>query len=210
MFVIHHLEKTGGSTVEKSISPYLEIYDLYIRDWQIFLFSPNDGLNEHCGSGATKKFLGDHWNKFKKFSTVRDPVGIMKSMYNYANNALDNMPKGEIPPEGALSIAQNCRMRGLGPDSFVNLMLDSGYLMVAPQTERLFHIINDGLIVDMQDLDLRWKEITDYLGFTQIPMVNYNVLGSDHIIFSNKTINKIKKHFEKDYDVLPQITGSVW
>ena len=90
-------------------------------------------------------------------------------------------------------------------------MIARGYPSVSPQVERLHHIINDGLIVDLKDLNNKWDDITYYLGFDKnIEILHKNSSNSSSITFSDKTITKIKKHFEKDYDIIPKITGVNW
>lgn len=206
-FIVLHLEKTGGTTVEKSISPYLSIEDLYIRDWQAFFFNPNEAMMEHSPSSVPKVFLGDKWNRFKKFSTVRDPLEIMGSLYSYGRYIAVNTPMNEPVPEGAAS----AYLKTKNPDGFVREMFSKNYLMCYPQSERLQDILDDGMIVDLSTLNDRWHEITHYLNFHHsVTMINKNVIGSKDVEFSSQTEDLIRGWFAMDYELLPDITGVKW
>lgn len=208
---MHHLEKTGGTTVEKSIQNYLKNYDLYVRDWQAFFFEPGKALMEHSGAQASLDFLGNEWYNFNKFSTVRNPTDIMKSMYVFGKYIFDNTPENEILPEGVALAYKNSQIYNSGPDGFVRYMFYKDFYMVQPQSLRLKPMLQDGMIVDLLDLDERWKDIIKYLGFdNDIPMVKHRVLGSSSVSFSSEIEKRIKKRFESDYDILPPLTGKDW
>lgn len=212
MFVVLHLEKTGGTTIEKSIEPHLELGDLYLKDWQMLRFATDKWLNEHSISDTAYDFLESSWGSFKKFSTVRDPVNIMRSMYNYAKYVYDNTPNEEkrFLPEGAVRAYAYSYKYDLGTDGFVDYMFNNNYTMVSPQTFRLRKMLKDGLIIDIEQLNDRWNDVMSYLGIGSVKSMNRNVLGSSHIIFSDLAIQKIKNHFMADYDTLPSITGMYW
>lgn len=209
-FVVIHLEKTGGTTVEKSIEPYLKLGDLYIRDWQIYMFSLTDGMTEHTGAPIVQKFLGEAWDDFAKFATVRNPVNIIRSMYNYGKYIHDNTPKSESLPEGAATAYLYSHLNHKGVDGFIDYMFGQEFSMVQSQYERLHPIINAGLIVDVTQLDDRWNEAMSYLGLNRVPMQKKNVLNSESIEISNKSISRIRNRFAADYDTFPNLTGAVW
>lgn len=213
-FVVQHMEKTGGTTVVQSLAPHLEQYDLVMTDWMKFIFNQRgDGISEHAASSAIAMFLGDSWKNFKKFSTVRDPVELMKSFYNYSKSEYERHvgTPNQIPPDGSLKAYIYSENTGYGPDGFVDFMFARGYMSVSPQVDRLHHMLGDGLIVDLSELDSSWDGVTSYLGFNnKIDMVKKRVLHSSRVEFSLDTVKRIKNHFEKDYDILPGITGVRW
>lgn len=210
-FVVHHLEKTGGTTVERSIWPHLKQYDLYLRDWQAFVFSPNRFINEHSGAVGSAEFLGDSWHRFKKFSTVRSPIEIMQSMYSFGRYIVDNTPREESLLYGVATAYEASHISHTGPDGFVDYMLSHDFFMIQPQSVRLGPMLGDGMIVDLSMLDDKWEDITDYLGFkNKVPMLRHRVLGSSDVKFSTDTEQKIKKWFRSDYEIFPEITGIEW
>jgi len=212
-FVYIHLEKTGGTTIEHSLEPHLRPEDLLINNWtRIFFDKENYKLSEHSPTWVAEKWLGDRYNNFKKFSTVRDPVSIMKSMYVYSKGVYEEMYEGTMhPPEdGSLKAIVYSKKSGYGADGFVDYMFSRGYHCVSPQVDRLGSMINDGLIVDLTKLNDEWDNITKWLGMGKVAMIRKNVFNSSSVQFSSDTVNSIKKNFEKDYDTLPNITGVRW
>ena len=58
MFVVQHMEKTGGTTVTHSLAPHLEMYDMVINDWTKLIFNrEGDVLSEHAPSMIIAKYL---------------------------------------------------------------------------------------------------------------------------------------------------------
>lgn len=209
-FVVVHLEKTGGTTIEKAIEPHLKVQDLYIHDWMIYNFAFKYALTEHSDANVIQKFLGEDWNNYKKFAVIRNPVQLMRSMYSFAMRvAAENA--GKQPPDGAHSAYAYSVMSDTGPDGFVDYMLSRDYAMVSPQSDRLAPMLNDGLVIDLSELNWYWENTLDWLGLPwDTPMVVRNSSYVNECSFSPDTVKRIKKHFEKDYDILPSLVGVKW
>lgn len=212
-FVFIHLEKCGGTTVEHSLAPTLNPGDLLINDWtRIFFDKQNYQLSEHSPAWVAKKWIGSPWNNLRKFSVVRDPVDIMRSMYSYSKGVYDGMYKNtfHVPEDGSLKAIVYSEKTGYGPDGFVDYMFTRGYHCISPQADRLEGIIKNDWIIDLTELDNEWNNITDWLGLGELPMLRKNLSNSNLIEFSSDTVKSIKKNFEKDYDIFPDITGVRW
>ncbi len=212
MFIFYHLEKTGGTTIERSLAPSLELGDLFIRDYLKFFYSPKAALAEHSTSRSAREFLGDDCYKFRHFATVRNPLDLMSSMYHYGNLLWQTMTYDTGPPEGAAKEALRAASRGAGFSGFVDGMLDKDHNMTIPQQERLKFIMDaDFMLVDTVNITSQWAQIKDFLGVDQsLPLENHNVLGRGRIAMDAITENKIRNHFETDYRALPALTGKEW
>ena len=215
-FVIVHIEKTGGTSIREAIAPHLPRYDLVLSNWDRYIFDNTQYyLWEHSGSTSVSRFLGDDWDRYKKFSTVRNPVEILKSAYKYGKNIYNAQFKeikdiSHMPPDGVLKGYLYSEKTGTGPDGFVEFMLSRGIGTVAPQVEKLEGML-DGMIVDLSRLDDSWKSVLDYLGLdASIKLGHENAYHSSDIVLSDRSIGFIKSHFARDYDTLPSITGVDW
>lgn len=211
-FVLLHLQKTGGTSVAEAIEPFLQPHDLVIKDWTRLIFH-RDGrsLSEHSTSQDAAAYLGDKWDGFNKVATVRNPITLMKSLYSYTLDVYDEHFRDsiEVMPDGSLKALRYAEQSGYGPDGFVDYLIAREYLSVAPQSDRLALAL-DGTIVDLSRLSEDWGTMTEVMGFPNATLPWKNTSNSKSVEFSDVTTNKIKKHFEKDYDVLPPITGANW
>lgn len=216
-FVFLHIEKTGGTSVTEALQPYMKNYDLVMQDWKKFFFNQNgDAIEQHVYCHTVEKFLGNDWKDFKKFSLVRNPIEIFKSAYMFSKNIyetyfMNSADIRNIPPEGSLKAYIYSEKTGYGIDGYIDYMISIECGTTMPQSDRLGSILYDGLIVDLSMLNKYWKDITSYLNFDHdIPLERKNVTNSHLINISSKSEQKIKKHLEKDYDLIPKITGVSW
>jgi len=198
----------------QSLLPYLKPYDLAMYDWKKMYFNmEGHELSEHARLSTIKEYVGDSWYDFKKFTTVRNPISIVKSSYSYSKEVYEEhfRNKLDIPPDGSLKAFVYSEKTGYGPDGFVDFMLARNYDIVLPQAERLSLMLRDGLIMDLSTLSRDWDYITDWLGWDRkIPLLWENKSKSSAVEFSDDTVKRIKKHFEIDYDIIPKITGVEW
>jgi hypothetical protein len=212
-FIVLHLQKTGGTSVTNSLKPYLKNYDMVFQDWTRLIYNrEGHSLSEHATAMVVSEYLGDSWKNFKVFSTVRNPVDILKSSYAYTKDVYDEHFRGtlEVPPDGSLKALIYSEKSGYGPDGFVDFMLTREYVSVAPQVDRIGSL-DQCMVVDLSNLRDSWSDATNYLGYPyHIPLLHSNKSNSAAVEFSDDTVKRIKKHFEKDYDILPAITGVDW
>jgi hypothetical protein len=216
-FVFLHIEKTGGTSVTDALSPYMHRHDLVMQNWKKFFFNQNgDALEQHSSAHTVEKFLGDDWKNFKKFSLVRDPIQIFKSSYMFSKNVYESYFVNysdirNIPPEGILKAYSYSKKTGQGIDGFVDYAISMRCSTTMPQSGRLGTVLNEGLVVDLSTLEVRWDSITSYLNFDhRLPILKKNATNSYLIDISEKSKIKIKKHLERDYDEIPKVTGVRW
>ena len=244
-FIFVHLEKCGGTSVESALEPHLEWSDLIIGSTdfgegiQNLYFNrfgtqkvKNKMLWKHSSAKDIYYFIGsDQWNSFKKFSVVRDPIDLVKSLYNFSqtivkyhlgrinreswkeklrvNKLYDSFPFSE----GYVIAYIDCVIEGSGIDGFTEKIINSKYSFIQPQTNRLSvnSIINLGNIVDLSMLNEKWDSITDQMGFDhEIKLSHLNSSEESNEELSLRSIKKIKKHFSIDYQILPKYTGVYW
>lgn len=209
MYVVYHMEKTGGTTVEKSIAPHLQEGDIYLSNWERINLTERDiNISEHGTPREVAFLLGRDFSSFKHFATVREPVSLMTSMYKFAKHLYDTAPSKDDVPEGAPMAYKESLAKG--PDHFLEHLFIRNYRMVQTQASRLREIVYSGMLVDTAQLDSRWDEIMQFLGYTNVRMVRHHVSAPSKFSFSDRGIRMIKSRFAEDYDVLPRFTGTRW
>ena len=105
-FIYIHIEKTGGTSIEESLTPFLSNTDILLggetkgminQDIQYKKYNYNydyvmqNMFWKHSFADDIKKYIGDEWNSMYKFATVRDPVQIMISFYFYIKRNINNL-----------------------------------------------------------------------------------------------------------------------
>lgn len=106
-FIFIHLEKTGGTSIEEFLTPFLSwddilfggvtygqdiinIYRKYFGD----AYMLDKGLWKHSNAEDIKKYLGlKEWKNYYKFATVRNPEKLMKSLYFFTERNINNYLK---------------------------------------------------------------------------------------------------------------------
>ena len=244
-FIFIHLEKCGGTSVETALEPYLAWHDMIIgstnfgESIQSLYFNrfgvdkvKSEMLWKHSSAQEIYQFVGpDNWNDFKKFSVVRDPQELIKSLYNFSATVakyhlgrinreawkerlrVKDYPQAFPFTEGYLIEYAKSEIDGTGINGFVENILSEDYSFCSPQTNRLSVDGSKdlGAIIDLSRLTLEWDSLTEYLGFDfHIPISHLNKSENHDIELSPRAIKKIKKHFAIDYDVLPEYTGVYW
>lgn len=102
-FIYIHIEKTGGTSIEEAILPYLDPTDIILggistgnkKENEIYKrygyeYVQQNMLWKHADANKIKSFIGNKWNDMYKFATVRDPIDIMISFYYYIDRNLSN------------------------------------------------------------------------------------------------------------------------
>lgn len=244
-FIFIHLEKCGGTSVESALEPHLSWDDMIMgstnfgESLQSLYFNrfgvdkvKSEMLWKHSSAQEIYQFIGaDNWNDFKKFSVVRNPQELVKSLYNFSATVtkyhlgrinreiwkerlrIKDYPQFFPFTEGYLIEYVKSEIDGSGINGFVENILSENYSFCSPQAERLSVVgsKNLGVIADLSTLTTEWDHLTEHLGFDfNIPLLHLNKSENNNIELSSKSIKKIKHHFAIDYDVLPEYTGVYW
>ena len=89
-FIYVHLHKCGGTSIEKAFENVMSWQDLIIGSTDFGesnqeFYKTKFGLHKHSNASEIIKALGEKkWNRFKTFTTVRDPKTLYQSYYNWA------------------------------------------------------------------------------------------------------------------------------
>lgn len=244
-FVFVHLEKCGGTSVESALEPYLHWSDMILgstdfgEGYQQLLhnrFGVNKVRSEmlwkHSSAKDIYQFVTpDEWSNFNKISIVRNPVEVMRSLYNFSKTTLyyhvgrinrskwkqliatQDFPDSWPYTEPWFHSFAKSEIDGSGADGFVKEILSLDNHIVSPQVERIKAFEKDGLgyVFDLSQINERWGEILEIIGIEDY--VGLDILNSSRDYeteFSPRSIKLIKKQFALDYDVLPEYTGTTW
>lgn len=129
-FIYIHIEKTGGTSIEESLTPYLQwddvifggssfgndLANLYGKQYG-YKYMINNALSKHSTSKQISAYLGNAYNHMYKFATVRNPQEIAISMYYYIEGCVKSfIPNPTMPVKKVVydnTIKQEIIMDGL-------------------------------------------------------------------------------------------------
>lgn len=205
------------------------LQDLYYKR-----YSANDVkkymLWKHSTAKDIKSFLLDEWDEFIKISIVRNPEDLMKSLYFFSMTVAkyhvgrinrstwkESLRINEFPDafpyrEDYFIGYIKSQIDGSGIDGFIDYAINSELSSVMPQTHRIDSgDMKLGTVIDLSELDNRWKEILNLIGIEEDVRLNrLNASERKEIEISNRSKRLIKRHFAIDYDVLPRYTSTTW
>jgi hypothetical protein len=143
-----HPDKTGGTSVEEALTPYLawddvlrggttfgkQIEHLY-GNYYSWEFLRENGLWKHSTAEQIKQYVGDGlWNSMYKFATVRDPMALLISLYYYKND----LAQPYIATDDIEKINKMLK----------NEKIANQLLIDDPTTFYLYKTISDGTMID--------------------------------------------------------------
>jgi hypothetical protein len=103
-FIYIHIEKTGGTSIEESLTPFLSQEDIILGGQSKGVINENYQYNKygydyvrqnmlwkHSDVNDIKKYIKEDWDNLYKFATVRNPKEIMVSFYFYISKNISHM-----------------------------------------------------------------------------------------------------------------------
>jgi hypothetical protein len=229
-FVYVHIEKTGGTSIEKTLLPYLNEEDIIFGGGLPEYKTSSNILWKHSFINDIKGYLGSNLDSMYKFATVRDPVQIMISFYFYIKKNINellpnkitkvyydkNLPK-EIIVDDSVIYTDDLRnlffiesiIERSGIDGFIIKMIQSNLREIDPQITKIDYSVE---LHDLSVIDKQWKYILKNIGIeNNIKLLKTNQSNRpDHVQLKKETLQLIYKHFAEDYQTIPQITKVNW
>jgi hypothetical protein len=239
-FVFIHLEKCGGSSVEIALEPYTKWDDLILgstdtgealQSMYKQRFGPqymkDNMLWKHSDAKNIQEYMGDEWESYFKFATVRNPEKMLRSFYFYCQDrvkqfmqekyildinafiAQQGIPKRWVEDEMYLLEYIVSVFNNSGIDGFIQSLIEKDYPFIAPQTKRLGNSVN---MYDLETINYHWPKILDEIGIKNkfvLPLINKSTNKGDAIL-NQKTIESIRDYYHEDYLLIPKQTGNSW
>lgn len=239
-FVFIHLEKCGGSSIEIVLEPYIKWDDMILGSTDTgeglqSMYKYRYGtehmkenmLWKHSDADKIKKYMGNDWDNYFKFATVRDPEKMLKSFYFYSHDRVKKFMQEKyiydiksfidekgIPKvwledeiylvEYVLSVVNN-----YGIDGFIQSLILNNYPFIRPQTQRLDDSVE---VYDLATINRDWPKILSRIGLDEniiLPKINKST-NDGTTILQQKTIDMIRDYYSNDYLLMPQRTGNSW
>ena len=244
-FIFIHLEKCGGTSIEAALAPTLGKQDLLIGGENVgesiqsrmfeqygTQYTKNNLVWKHSTAKQAFRYIGrKNWAEYKKFTVVREPVSLAKSLFAFSQTSVayhlprydherwPQMVKDRNFPDQwpyhdeyirAYIYSHVTRTKF---DGFINYLIrydadcfSSYYDRIRPN-----YFDNDmGMIVDLSQLNDRWGEICDYISVPATKLQQLNTSGSKDLVIKGYTEQKIRDHFALDYQRMPMYTGVTW
>lgn len=241
-FIYIHIDKAGGTSIEESLTPFLDFKDILfggvtlgkdLEDAYLKYYGPeyhSMGIHKHSTAKQIKSYVGEFWNSSYKFATVRDPIDICISLYFYnldilnqyvsltKNNTInelleDNFILNKIIENGddyLITLAKQIQNKQR-LDDFIIYLIDINHSATMPQIEKLDNDLSVN-IFDISNINDSWSKILSNINISkQFELPVYNSSSNPgNIDLLDNTVKTIKNRFEKDYQVIPKITGVSW
>ena len=205
-FIFIHNDRTGGTSIEEALTPYLnwndfifggqtfgnEMEELYIKHFGQEYFK-SKGLLKHSDVKRIKQEIGSIWDSMYKFSTVRDPEKIMISLYYY-------IKEYRWQEENTYPMYN---LTKLGLDEFIIKSIQGGYEPTIPQSIRLDN--DDSIdLYNIDNIHNSWPTILNKIGISDkvnLPIIN-KTKKIKGVELKNSTKDLIQNHFKDDYIML--------
>ena len=230
-FAYIHIEKTGGTSIEHAIMPYLSKDDIFFGGMTSEIKTIEKRLLwKHSSASDIKKYIGSDWDKLYKFATVRDPHEIMVSFYFYIKRNISNFLPGkvtdvyydinfpdEIRSEGSIVYTDDLRdlyfiqsqIDGSGIDGFIYRMITNNLEEVSPQTDKVDQSVE---LFDISKINNNWQLILNKIKINS--NVKLDVINSSNrpknVKLNNETLSLIFNHFKKDYEIIDTSITNNW
>lgn len=168
-FIFIHLEKCGGTSVEAALEPHLGWDDIIfgstkfgdsLQEAYFDRYGPEEVkknyLWKHSSAINAYRYIGaQKWSEYKRVSVVREPVELIKSLYNYSNKVVDlhinkvdefwwreRFERKDFPNvwpfrDKYIQAFVASKINHAGIDGFINTIILNNYDVVKPQIERL-------------------------------------------------------------------------
>ena len=243
-FIYIHIEKTGGTSIEEALLPYLDWNDIiyggttFGNDLQNlygkhfgYEYLEKNGLWKHSDAKTISKFLSQDYENMYKFTTVRDPIDIMISFYYYIKRNLSSykIPNKinsvtynkflleEIVINGKDIETDDLRNKyyleseidGTGINGFICKMIGNKLREVDPQMSKVDDSVD---LYDLSTINFNWKNILKKINVNEnvlLPILNKSN-NLKNVELDQETVRLKKKHFEVDYNYIPQKTKIDW
>ena len=231
-FIFIHIEKTGGTSIEEALLPFLSKNDIIFGG--VTLDNTQKKLEtelwKHSDANRIKEEVKEKWNTMYKFSIVRNPIEIMKSFYFYINKNLESLLigditqvvydknlKNEIEYDGSIVYTDDLRdlyfiesqLDGSEIDGFITKMIVNNLKEVAPQISKVDDSVE---LFDLSNINNDWPIILNNIGLDKnIKLQVHNSSNKPKDIkLKNETINLILNHFKQDYQIIDKNITKNW
>lgn len=238
-FAFIHLEKCGGTSVEFALEKHLQWDDLVMGGTNIgadlailynrhygFRWMKKNAVWKHSNVYDLRRYLGEEYNNYYTFATVRNPLEIMQSFYFYAKRVGDaymqekqitniedfvygnDFPVTWISDDPYMLDYFESIVDGNGFNSFVERMITKQRECIVPQMKRLDASVE---IFDLSVIDEVWPSILEKLkisDYSVLPVVNKSERHKIKILKSSNDL--IRDHFAIDYKEIPRYTNVSW
>lgn len=241
-FIYIHIDKCGGTSIETALEPFLSWDDIIIGSTPfgekleaVYQERSIGGttLKKHSNADDIKNFIGDDWNNFYKFATVRDPKKIMISLYYYVKNMVDyHIDSRSLKDVRSVSydesikkefVLLNNNIKTFDPyffdfiqssidktyiDGFITRIISKKYNSVKPQITRIDESVE---IFDIANMNENWYKVLNKINVdgVKLPVINKTDKPSN-IVLKKETEELIEKHFALDYEKIPKLINCNW
>lgn len=186
-FIFIHIPKTGGTSVQEALKPFLADSDIYINDPRHV-----KNFHKHSTAAEVRKEVGEEvWNSYFKFAFVRNPWDAVVSLYHWWLRE-DNMVK--------YASVRFDRIRGY--PNFIDFVNSEKDFIPLDKQKKWVTDKNGEMIVDFigsyENLQNDLNFIFNKLGFSNLNLKRLN--KSSHLHYSEYYDLSAKKRIEKFFE----------
>jgi len=188
-FIFVHIPKTGGVSIATSLDLF-HTEKFYLGRWNAKVIDGVGYALQHLPLPLIKK-LRPEVSDFKSFTVVRNPYEKAISEYFFIHKDYHKKPKTNL-------------------DDFEKWLEEEYFLHKMDHTIPQYEFIDDsiGMIVKNEELNEKWNDICDYIGYQRKELPFYNVTRrktapstSDLVKSLPQSVrDKIYNKFEKDFE----------